>query len=432
MKTSRSELVALDKRYVWHPYTSMERYLQETAPLVIERAAGAWLFDVDGRAYLDGNSSWWVALLGHNHPRLTKRLSLQAANLCHVSLAGITHEPAALLAEELCAVAPEGLCKVFYSDDGSTAVEVALKMCLQYWAQNGRPRRKRFVALHAAFHGETLAETMLGDVTVFRQQFLGAVLDCVHVPVAPSDQAPAFDVIEQLLAQHADEIAAVVVEPLVQGAGGMRLYAPSYLRRLRELTEQHDIFLVADEVFTGYGRTGKMWACDHAAVAPDILCTAKGFTGGILPMAATLTTQRVFDGFLGTDDRALYYGHTYAGHPLGAAIAREVLAIYRDEQILQRVQVKAQRLGEGIQRLASLPAVTAPRALGMVGAVNVGGAAGYLSRTGWAVYEEALKRGAYVRPLGDVVYLAPPLNITDEDLTTLLEITYQSVKAVVT
>jgi adenosylmethionine---8-amino-7-oxononanoate aminotransferase len=426
----RQYIVERDKRYVWHPYTPMSRYVEQTEPLVIARAAGSRLYDHDGRSFIDGNASWWTSLLGHGHPRLLRCLAEQSQELCHVALAGITHEPAALLAEDLCALAPSGLTRVFYSDDGSTAVEAALKLCLQYWSQNGRPRRRRFVSLDSAFHGETLAEASLSGVETFRRMLGGAWLDCVHVPPGATayDEATAF--VERLLEQSADEIAAVVVEPLVQGAGGMRIYAVEYLTRLAELCRRHDVFLVCDEVFTGYGRTGPMWACEHAGVAPDILCLAKGFTAGILPMAATLTTERIYRGFLGADERAFFHGHTYAGHALGAAVAREVLAIYRDEAILERAAPKAARLARGFERIATLPNAVNPRSLGMVGAIDVGGQTGYLERSGWAVYEEALKRGAYVRPLGNVVYLAPALNIPDDELEQLLDIVFQAVRDV--
>lgn len=428
-EVTRSVIVERDKRFVWHPYTPMTRYVEETEPLVIDRAEGSRLYDRDGRSYLDGNSSWWTALLGHGHPRLLRALHEQSEKLCHTALAGITHEPAALLAEELCAAAPAGLSKVFYSDDGSTAVETALKLCLQYWAQNGHPERKRFVALDSAFHGETLSETALGGVGVFRRVFEGALMDCVHVPPGAGDYDEAFAVIERILTAEGDSIAAVIVEPMVQGAGGMRVYAAEYLARVAELCRARDVFLIADEVFTGYGRTGPMWACQHAGVRPDLLCLAKGFTAGVLPMAATLATERIYQGFLGDDARAFFHGHTYCGHALGAAVAREVLAIYRDEQILEQAANKARVLARGIERLASLPGVARPRALGMVGAVDVGGGAGYLDRRGWAVYEQAFCRGAYLRPLGDVVYLAPPLNISDAELDALLDIAHDAIRA---
>lgn len=425
----RARVLAADRRRVWHPYTAMGEYLEAGRPLVIARADGSRLWDLDGRSYLDANASWWTALLGHRHPRLVRALERQAAELCHVPLAGIAHENAALLAEELCAVAPSGLERVFYSDDGSTAIEVAMKLCLQYWAQNGRPERRRFIALDGAFHGETLGATALGGVEVFRRPFASVVLDCVRVPSAADGYERAFSAIEQALDAHAHEIAAVVLEPVVQGAAGMRIYAPEYLTAVRELTLRHDVFLVLDEVFTGYGRTGPMWASAHAGVRPDVMCVAKGFSGGLLPMAATLISQRIFDGFLGDPERAFFYGHTFCGNPLGAAVAREVLAIYRDERVLEQARPKAERIARAFAALAELPGVANVRSLGMIGALELGGGSGYLERAGWRVYEAALERGAYLRPLGNVVYVAPALNIPDADLDELLAIVAESVRS---
>ncbi len=326
-ESARSRIVALDKRRVWHPYTEMSRYRDGPDPLVIVRAEGSRLFDADGRGYLDGNASWWSSTLGHAHPRLLAALRRQSESLAHTALAGITHEPAAELAEALCRVAPAGLEHVFFSDDGSTAVEVALKLSLQYWAQNGRPGRRSFVALEDAFHGETLGATAIGGVEAFRKPFEGALLECSFVapPREPGSTPRAVEALARILGAHAGAIAAVVVEPVLQGAAGMRSYDPAFLTAARELCDRHDVFLIFDEVFTGYGRSGPMWAAQHAGVSPDLLCTAKGFTGGLLPMGATLATPRIFEGFLGLPARAFYYGHTFCGHPLGAAVALEVL-----------------------------------------------------------------------------------------------------------
>ena len=395
------------------------------------RAEGARFWDVDGRCYLDANSSWWVATLGHNHPRLVEALKRQADANCHTALAGMTHEPAAELAEALCAVAPAGLEHVFYSDDGSTAVEVGLKLALQYWAQNGRPERKRFVALSDAFHGETLGVTAIGGVEVFRAPFAGAVAEHIHVP-PPRDGlglAEARAILERTLAEGAGEIAALVVEPVVQGAAGMRIYDPGYLRAARELCDEHDVLLVVDEVFTGYGRTGPMWACEHAGIAPDVLCTAKGFSGGMLPMAATLVSSRLEAGFLGHADRAFYYGHSFCGNPLGSAVALEVLRVFEDERVLDRAKPRAERIRAAFDELATLPGVASTRSIGMIGALDLAGDVDYLARGGWAVYEEARARGAYLRPMGNVVYVAPPLNIPDDDLDELLTIVRESVEA---
>lgn len=428
----RAAIVRADKRFVWHPYTPMTRYLEEVDPLVIDRAEGARLFDADGKSYLDANSSWWVATLGHCHPRLVAALTEQARRLAHTSLAGVTHEPAARLAEELIAVAPAGLDRVFYSDDGSTAIEVALKLAIQFHAQEGRPERRRFVALDGAFHGETIGAASLGGVEVFRRPFASVLLECVHVP-SPAEEADydrAFTALEEVVSRGAREIAAVVLEPLVQGAAGMRVYDAAYLQRARALCDAHGVLLVIDEVFTGYGRTGPMWACERAGVRPDILCTAKGLSGGMLPFAATLVSSRLFDAFLGPPERAFYYGHSYCGNPLGAAIAREVLAIYREERILDRAAPKARRIAEAFRSFADLPGVARTRSLGMIGALDLDARGGYLGRAGWRVFEEARRRGAYLRPLGDIIYIAPPLNIPDADLDELLHIVGESVRAV--
>jgi adenosylmethionine---8-amino-7-oxononanoate aminotransferase len=428
----REHLVALDKTFVWHPYTAMDRYIEATNPVVVTRALGSHFYDADGNSYIDGTSSWWVAPLGHQHPRLLTALHAQAERFCHVAFAGITHEPGAKLAQELCAVAPRGLSKVFYSDNGSTAVELALKMCLQYWAQNGRPERTRFLALSDAFHGETLGVTAIGGVQAFRRPFGSVLMDCIHVPVDVDETGyrNTFASLCDHVRKHSAELAGVVVEPLIQGAGGMRVYSADLLRELRQVTVEEDIFFVADEVFTGYGRTGPMWACEHAGVTPDVLCLAKGFTSGVLPMAATLTTQRMFDGFRGGPERALYYGHTYCGHPLGAAVAREVLRVYTDEQILEKAIPKARMISEAVQAMAQIPGVSHPRALGMMGAVQLGTSGDYLEPRGKAVADLALQRGVYLRPLGDVVYVAPPLNIANEELAKLLDVTFASIEEV--
>jgi adenosylmethionine-8-amino-7-oxononanoate aminotransferase len=428
--TSESRIVELDKRHVWHPYTPMQRYVEETNPLVVVRAEGSRFYDASGRSYLDANASWWCASLGHGHPRLVAALREQAGALCHVPLAGIAHEQAALLAAELVRAAPAGLEHVFYSDDGSTAVEAALKLALQYAAQTGRPRRRRFVALDGAFHGETLGASLVGGIELFRRGFGGATLDCLRVPAGASGHARTFSALAELVSDRESEIAGVVLEPMLQGAAGMRPYAAELLRSARDVTRRHDIPLIFDEVFTGYGRTGPMWASEHAGVVPDVLCIAKGFTAGMLPMAATLATHEMFAAFLGDPSRAFLHGHTFCGNPLGARLAREVLAVYEDERILERARPKAEAIRRTFLALGELPGVENARSLGMVGALDLG-SGGYLGEGGWRVYDEALRRGAYLRPLGSTVYVAPALNIPDAELEELLAIVEASVRAVV-
>ncbi len=451
---SRDDIVALDKSFVWHPYTAMDIYVRDVDPFVIERASGPFLFDVDGRRYIDANASWWVSALGHNHPRLVAALKSQAEALCHCSLAGTIHPQAAQLASELVAVAPTGLSRVFFSDDGSTAVESAIKMAVQLFAQSERGRAKnRFVALEGAFHGETVGASSLGGVEVFRRPFSSVLFDCVRVP-SPADPLGwerAFDAVRAIVDRSADRIAGVVIEPLVQGAAGMQVYDARFLSELRDLCSRRDVLLIADEVFTGYGRTGRMWACDHAGITPDILCVGKGFSGGLLPMAATLATEQVFRGFGGDRSRALLYGHSYAGNPLGAAVAREVLAIFREQDVVGQARRKGDQIAAAFQAIGELAGASNPRWCGMIGAVDLSiepaagnpaapgdaveteedlSRSGYLGGAGWLVYEAARRRGAYLRPLGNTVYICPPLNIDDAVLEQLLGIVHESVAEV--
>lgn len=355
----RDAIVRLDKARVWHPYTAMDAYIADVDPIVVVRAEGARLYDADGRSYLDGNSSWWVATLGHAHPRLLAALKAQTDALAHCPLAGIAHEPAARLADELVALAPPGLSRVFFTDDGSTAVEVAVKIAVQMWGQLGARDKTRFVALDGAFHGDSVGAASLGGVEVFRRPFAGILFDCVHAPLPDEDaHARAFDAIRSLVLRDHDRIAAVVVEPVVQGSAGMRFYDPRYLRELSDLCAQNEVLLVADEVFSGYGRTGPMWACSHSGVTPDLFCIGKAMSP-LLPMGATLVTPRVFDAFRGAKDCALLYGHTLCGNPLGAALAREVLAVYRDEKVLDRTTPKAATIARAFERIRAIPVSSA-------------------------------------------------------------------------
>ena len=426
---SPDELIALDRRYVWRPYTSSEDH--ESRPLfVVERAEGPWLIGPDGRRVLDASGSWWCNNLGHGHPRLRAAIQQQAESLMHCTFAAATHEPAARLAAELAELAPEGLERVFYSDNGSTAVEVALKIAFQYWQQNGHPERARFLSLPGAYHGDTLGVMSAGAVDEFSAVFRPLMFDVARPP-APIDHAwePVFDALFKQLRDDGDRIAAVIVEPLVQGAAGMRMYPPELLRELRRATLDAGTLLIADEVFTGFGRTGPMWACDLAGVTPDLLCTAKGLSGGMLPFAATLATERIYDGFRGDKHRALMHGHTFYGNPIGAALAREVLAVYRDEGILESARAKAARIEAAFGAMTEIPGVSQPRALGMCAAFEVG-TPGYMGTVGWEISELALELGAHLRPLGNTIYIVPPLNIEDEDLRQLLDIVRESTERV--
>ncbi len=423
---TRAAALAAARAHLWPPYTAPE-VLDGADPLVVTHADGAWLTDADGRRYLDGISSWWAATLGHGHPRLRAALADQASRLIHVGAGGTITPVAAALAAELVAVAPAGLTRVHFSDDGSTAVEAALKIAFQFWQQNGRPARQRFLTLAGAYHGDTLGAASVAGLGGFFDTFAPLLFEVVHAPAPGQDDAHGWaevtDQLERLIHERAGELAGVIVEPMVQGAAGMRLYPADVLRRVRAATTAVDTFLIADEVFTGYGRTGAMWACDLAGVAPDLLCTAKGFTAGTVPMAATLATARIYDGFRAAGGpvgpRALLHGHTFCGFPLGAAVAREVLSIYRDEAVLAGIPARAERMASAITYLAGVPGVRRPRALGMIGAVDLGDG-GYHGARGPALREAARRRGLYLRPLGDVAYLCPPLTIPLPDLTTML------------
>ncbi|MGH7284470.1 MAG: adenosylmethionine--8-amino-7-oxononanoate transaminase [Polyangiaceae bacterium] len=428
--TSRPSIVALDRAHVWHPYSSIDDH-EARDPLVIASARGAWLEDANGKKYIDGNSSWWVASLGHGHPRLLRALTEQASRLDHVSLAGTTHEPGTLLAKELCEVVPSTLKHVFYTDNGSSAVEVALRIAAQAWSQLGKPKKRRFVALDGAYHGDTLGAASLGGIDVFTKGFAGLALECLRAPFPePNAYERAFGAMTDLLRREGDSIAAVVVEPIVQGASGMRIYEPRFLKDLRKACDDAGVFLIIDEVFAGYGRTGKMWAFEHAGIAPDILCIGKTFTS-IIPMAATLVTSRIYDAFRGGRDRALHYGHTFCGNPIGAALAREVLAIFRDEKIVAQADEKSRLIARAFDRIAKMNGVLRVRHIGMIGAADLEPSqeGGYLDPIGWRVYDEGLKRGAYLRPLGNTVYVAPPLTISIEDLESLLAIVEASIAA---
>jgi adenosylmethionine-8-amino-7-oxononanoate aminotransferase len=440
---ARDEIVRLDRRHVWHPYTPIEAW-EATEPIVVARAEGSTLYDADGTRYLDGNSSWWVAGLGHGHPRLLRALREQSETLAHCALAGIAHEPSSALAEALVKVAPPGLTRVFYTDDGSTAIEVAVKIALQTWQHLDAPKKTRFIALDGAFHGDSLGASSLGGVEVFRRPFASVLFDCVRAPFPePDAYERAFEAIRVLVEREHDTIAAVVVEGLVQGAAGMRMYAPRYLLALRELTRAHDVLLIVDEVFSGYGRTGTMWACEQAGITPDVMCLGKALSA-MVPMGATLVTDRVYDSYRGGGrDRALWYGHTFCGNPIGAALAREVLAIYEEEGVVAQARAKAPAIEAAFARIASIPGVTGVRSLGMIGAADLGAprasgggapsaetsGTGYLGELGWRVYAEARARGAYLRPLGDTVYVCPPLTIRPHELDELLGILEESVRA---
>jgi adenosylmethionine---8-amino-7-oxononanoate aminotransferase len=417
----------LDHRHLWHPFTQMREWRDEE-PVIIERADGTDLIDSDGRRYIDGVSSLWCNVHGHRHPLIDRAVAAQLDRIAHSTLLGLTHEPAAELAGRLVGIAPPGLERVFYSDSGSAATEIALKMAFQYWQQRGgqHVRRTSFACLRGGYHGDTLGAVSVGGIELFHGAY-GPLLFGTHT-VDAGDVAA----LERVLAHHGEEIAAVIVEPLVQGAAGIRVQPPGYLRRVRELTERHDVFLICDEVATGFGRTGTMFACEQERVAPDFLCLGKGLTGGYLPLAATLTTERVHDGFLGAHEeyRTFFHGHTFTGNPLACAAALANLEAFEREHTLLRLQPKIRLLGELLNEIILMPEVAEVRGRGMMVGIDLGEHDPAL-RLGHRVTVEARLRGAIVRPLGDVVVMMPPLAISKPDLRRLVAITADSVRAAV-
>lgn len=437
-------LAARDALVVWHPYTQMRT---SPPPIPIVRGEGVYLYTDDGRRLLDAFSSWWVTIHGHSHPRLNAALSRQAAQLEHVVFANCTHGPAVELAERLVAIVPRGLTRVFYSDNGSTAVEVALKLAIQYWSNRGEARRRRFVTLHHAYHGDTVGAMSASEDSVFTRAFEPLLFDVVraHAPYCyrcplglkrdTCGVACLGDVTAALpgtlaaqLEAHGDTVAAVLVEPMLQGAGGMIVWPPEFLAGVRRLCDRYGVLMIADEVLTGFGRTGRMFACEHASVSPDIICLSKGLTAGYLPLGATLVNEAVYEAFL-SDDRTktFFHGHSFTGNPLSCAVAIESLRMFEDSGVLDQVTALERWLRNGLAPLSSLPIVGDVRVLGGVGILELvsdrttlaGG--GYLDDIGPRLVRECVARGLLLRPLGNVLYLMPPYIITEQETAWMID-----------
>ncbi len=418
-----------DRRHVWHPYTQMQT---APPPLPVVRAEGVYLHLADGRRVLDGISSWWVNIHGHNHPRLNRALAAQAERLAQVIFAGFTHEPAARLAAALAARVPGRLPWVFYSDDGSTAVEVALKMAYQHWRHRGEPQRTLFVAFDDAYHGDTFGAMAAGGVAAFHSAFSGLFCAvrraCTPGSAARGSPSPP---LAEILDREGERVAAVILEPMLQGAGGMLVQTPEFLRQVRTLTARHGVPLIADEVLTGFGRTGRLFACEHGPIEPDLLCLSKALTGGYLPLAATLASEPIYRAFLSQDRaRTLFHGHSYTANALACAVALESLALFEEEDRLGRIARLAALYAARLAPLAAHPAVAAVRHLGGMAALDLkptpdgaGGstpsgaaAGGYLDDLGPLLARRLLDRGLLLRPLGNVLYLLPPYVIADAEV----------------
>jgi adenosylmethionine-8-amino-7-oxononanoate aminotransferase len=420
------ELAAADRRHLWHPFTQQQSWCREEPPVVIEHAEGSNLYDSDGNAYIDGVSSLWCNVHGHRHPAIDAAISAQLGRVAHSTMLGLSHEPAIELAEAVLAVAPPGLSRVFYSDSGSTAVEVALKMAFQWWAQRGETQRTGFICLQNAYHGDTIGSVSVGGIEQFHSLYQPLLFDAWQARAGDAED------LADLLERHGDRVAAVIVEPLVQGAAGILVQPRGYLRAVRELCDANGVLLICDEVATGFGRTGRMFACDHEDVSPDLLCLGKGITGGYLPLAATLATERIYEGFLGRpeDVRTFFHGHTYTGNPLACAAGVASLELFEQEQTLERLAPKIELLARTLShRVAVLPGVAEVRQRGFMVGIELAGH-DPAERLGHRVTLAARRRGAIIRPLGDVLVLMPPLSISEADLGRLVAITASSIAEV--
>lgn len=438
-----------DLKYIWHPCSQMKDY-ETLPPIVVERGNGINLYDTNGKCYKDVISSWWCNLLGHCNPRINNAVKNQIDSLEHVIFANFTHKPAITLCQELMKVLPKGLCKFNFADNGSSAIEMALKMSFQYHYQTGNTQKKRFMALTDAYHGETLGALAVGGVDLYSELYKPIMMDVVRVQAPDCYRCPwencrencnceCFKKAEEQFKKYGKETAAIIIEPLLQGSAGMKIYPPLYLKKLRQICDNYKVHLIADEIATGYGRTGKMFACDHARISPDIMCLSKGLTGGYMPMALAITTQEIYDAFY--DDylkgKAFMHSHTYAGNPLACSAAVEVLKILEEETIIEKANKKANYFNK-IIREKFLPHknVGEVRSIGLINAIelvnnkNTKEPLDYRNRTGYQIYKKALEKGVILRPLGDVIYFNPPLIIEKEDMDFVTDVALECIKEI--
>ena len=439
-----------DRTYLWHPFTQMQEWEQEQ-PLIIERGKGPYLIDTEGKKYLDGTSSIWVNLHGHRQPALDRAIKTQLDKIAHSTFLGLSNPPAIQLARGLIRIAPKGLRRVFYSDNGSTAVEVALKMAVQYWQQR-HPEvgpKNTFLHLKLAYHGDTIGAVSVGNIELFHSRFKPLLFPtveadppyCYRCPLGltyPSCRMDCLDPIERILKERHRELAGFIIEPLVQAAAGMITAPPGYLTRVRELCTRYDVLLIADEVATGFGRTGKMFACQHEGITPDLMAIGKGLTGGYMPLAATLTTEEIYNGFLGRyeDFKTFFHGHSYTGNPLGCAVALANLDVFKKEKTLARLQPKIKTMRRLLQPLWQLPHVGDIRQLGFMAAIELVQDCARRNpypleaRIGHRVTQEARRQGLLLRPLGHIMVLMPPLSTDASTLTRMVAILHRAIATV--
>jgi adenosylmethionine-8-amino-7-oxononanoate aminotransferase len=446
MSSANSRYIARDLAHVWHPCTQMKDH-ETLPPIPVSRGEGVWLYDFDGRRYLDAVSSWWVNLFGHANPRINAAVRAQLDQLEQVILAGFTHEPVIALSEALTTLAPAGLSRCFYADNGSSAVEVAVKMSFHYWRNRGQHGKKRFITLANSYHGETLGALAVGNVGLYKEIYQPLLMDVITVPSPDCfEREPGeswaqhsrrrFADMEQALARHAHEACAVIVEPLVQCAAGMRMYDPLYLTLLREACDRYGVQLIADEIAVGFGRTGTLFACEQAGIRPDFMCLSKGLTAGYLPLSVVLTTDEIYGAFYDEYVKlnAFLHSHSFTGNPLACAAARACLRLFREQQVLEKNLALAAHLGARAAALADHPHVAEVRQRGMIVAAELvrdkATRAPYpwSERRGLTIYRHALKRGVLLRPIGNVVYFMPPYVVTPEEIDLMVEVAAEGIR----
>jgi adenosylmethionine-8-amino-7-oxononanoate aminotransferase len=426
-----NSMMQRDLEVIWHPCTQMKDH--ETLPLIpIRSGKGVYLYDFEGNSYIDAVSSWWVNLFGHANPVINARIKAQIDTLEHVLLAGFTHEPAVDLAHKLVGITPPMLKKVFYVDNGSSAVEAALKMSYHYHLNRGK-RKPLFLSLTNSYHGETIGALSVGDVALYKETYEPLLIANEQVPV-PKDQsreaaAEALTYLRKILMERGDEISALIIEPLIQGAGGMHMYHPDYLREARVLTQEYGVHLIADEIMTGFGRTGEMFACEHADISPDFMTLSKGLTGGYLPLSVVMTTDEVYSAFYCdyNDYKAFLHSHSYTGNPLACTAALATLEIFESENVLEENRKKSAYIAQKLQRFSLLENVKEVRQQGMVAAVELSGYSA-AERIGLQIYRYGLERGVLLRPLGNVIYFMPPYIITEEEIDTMMDVAYEGIR----
>jgi len=446
----KKDLKAIDRKYIWHPFAQMKDWMKEE-PVIIEEGSGARIKDIDGKWYIDGVSSLWVNVHGHRKAAIDNAIKKQIKKISHSTLLGLSNVPATLLAEKIIKLAPKGLTKVFYSDSGSEGVEIALKMAFQYQQQTGNKKKTRFLTLVNAYHGDTVGAVSVGGIDLFHKIYKPLLFRSIKAPTPYCYRCPfkfkmrdegcemrCLKEVEKLMKKHHKETAAMIVEPLVQAAAGMLVYPKGYLKGIRKLCTKYNILMIVDEVAVGFGRTGKMFACEHEGIKPDLMVIAKGLTGGYLPVAATLATDRIFNAFLGENDskRTFYHGHTYTGNPLGCAAAMASIDIFKGERTLKTLQPKIKLLETELRKFKELKHVGDIRQCGFLAGIELvkdkrtKREYPMSDKIGIKVMMEARKRGLIIRPLSDVIVIMPPLSISKVDLGRMLDIIYHSIKKV--